>query len=260
MNLGVTTLGRQGVNAIDEVGGMAILFGRFLVALSGLPRSFRLYVEQVYSLGVRSLPLIVIISVFVGAVSAWQGAYQFSFIGAPLRFLGQAVGKAVVIELAPVLTALVMTGKVGAAIAAEIGSMRVSEQLDALSSMSVEPEEFLYLPRIAAGVVAFPLLTIFANVVGIGSAWFFNWLRNGIHYHTFFNNIRSYFQTFDLLSGIVKAIVFGFVITSLACFFGDRTRGGAEGVGRSTMLTVVYSAVWVLVMDFIVAFVILGSV
>ncbi|HPI32742.1 MAG TPA: ABC transporter permease, partial [candidate division Zixibacteria bacterium] len=150
MNLGVTTLGRQGVNAIDEVGGMAILFGRFLVALSGLPRSFRLYVEQVYSLGVRSLPLIVIISVFVGAVSAWQGAYQFSFIGAPLRFLGQAVGKAVVIELAPVLSAIVFAGRVGAGVAAELGTMRVTEQIDALESMGIDPVRFLVMPRILA--------------------------------------------------------------------------------------------------------------
>ncbi|HOY84249.1 MAG: ABC transporter permease [Candidatus Cloacimonetes bacterium] len=241
------------------VGAFTIFNGRVLKRLPHLGKRRQELVIQIKRIGVDSLPLIALTSSFTGLVTALQLVYQGrGYI--PDHLFSVLISKSTMIELAPVLTALVMTGKVGAAIAAEIGSMRVSEQLDALSSMSVEPEEFLYLPRIAAGVVAFPLLTIFANVVGIGSAWFFNWLRNGIHYHTFFNNIRSYFQTFDLLSGIVKAIVFGFVITSLACFFGDRTRGGAEGVGRSTMLTVVYSAVWVLVMDFIVAFVILGSV
>ena len=105
--VGVTPLGRRGVSAIQEVGRASIMLGQFLVSLKDFPFSIRLYVQQVYYLGVRSLPLIAIISVFVGAVSAWQGAYQFSFIGAPLRFLGQAVGKAVVIELAPVLSAIV---------------------------------------------------------------------------------------------------------------------------------------------------------
>jgi len=239
------------------VGAFTIFNGRVLKRLPHLGKRRQELVIQIKRIGVDSLPLIALTSSFTGLVTALQLVYQGrGYI--PDHLFSVLISKSTMIELAPVLTALVMTGKVGAAIAAEIGSMKVSEQLDALRSMSVEPEEFLYLPRIAAGVVAFPLLTVFANMVGIGSAWFFNWVQNGIHYHTFFNNIRSYFQTFDLLSGIVKSIVFGFVITSLACFFGDRTRGGAEGVGRSTMQTVVYSSVWVLVMDFIVAFLILG--
>jgi phospholipid/cholesterol/gamma-HCH transport system permease protein len=161
------------------------------------------------------------------------------------------------IELAPVLTALVMTGKVGASIAAEIGTMKVSEQLDALQSMNIAPEDFLYLPRIVAGLIVFPILTLYADLVSIVCAWYFSWIRYGIHYYTFFNNMRSYFESFDLFSGLIKAFVFGFIITSLSCFFGSRTSGGAEGVGRSTTLTVVYSAVLILVMDFFVAWLIL---
>ncbi|MDD4224271.1 MAG: ABC transporter permease [Candidatus Cloacimonetes bacterium] len=244
---------------LTGVGAFTIFVGKLLKCFPRLGKRFPEFVIQLKRIGVDSLPLIALTSSFTGLVTALQLVYQGrGYI--PEHLFSVLISKSTMIELAPVLTALVMTGKVGAAIAAEIGTMRVSEQLDALKSMSIEPEEFLYLPRVAAGVVAFPLLTIFANVIGIGSAWFFNWLRHGIHYHTFFHNIRSYFEPFDLISGIVKSIVFGFVITSLACFFGDRTTGGAEGVGRSTMLTVVYSAVWVLVMDFIVAYIILGSV
>ena len=114
MEYGVESLGRRGVRFVNVVGGMAIMFGRFLTSLKELPRSGGLIVDQLYTLGVRSLPLIITISVFVGAVSVWQAAYQFKFIGAPLHYLGNAVGKAVVMELAPVLSAIVFAGRVGA--------------------------------------------------------------------------------------------------------------------------------------------------
>jgi phospholipid/cholesterol/gamma-HCH transport system permease protein len=163
------------------------------------------------------------------------------------------------IELAPVLTGLVLTGKVGAAMAAEIGTMKVSEQIDALHSMNISPHQFLYMPRILAGMITFPLITIFANAVGIICAWYFSYLRYGLHHHTFFANMRAYFEPFDLWSGLLKSIVFGFIITSFACYFGDRSFGGAEGVGRSTTQTVVYSSVAILIMDFIVAWMLFGA-
>lgn len=222
-----------------------------------LPRIFKRRQELVLQLkriGYDSIFLITLTAAFTGLVTALQAVYQSKgYI--PLHLLSVLIGKSTMIELAPVLTALVMTGKVGASIAAEVGSMKVTEQLDALQSMNIAPEDFLYLPRIIAGLVAFPLLTIFADLVGIICAWYFAWLRYGIHYYTFFNNMRSYFESFDLLSGLIKSIVFGFIITSLSCFFGNRTSGGAEGVGRSTTLTVVYSAVLILVMDFFVAWI-----
>lgn len=222
-----------------------------------LPRIFKRRQELVLQLkriGYDSIFLITLTAAFTGLVTALQAVYQSKgYI--PLHLLSVLIGKSTMIELAPVLTALVMTGKVGASIAAELGSMKVSEQLDALQSMNIAPEDFLYLPRIIAGLIAFPLLTIFADLVSIICAWYFSWLRYGIHYYTFFNNMRSYFESFDLLSGLIKSIVFGFIITSLSCFFGSRTSGGAEGVGRSTTLTVVYSAVLILVMDFFVAWI-----
>jgi phospholipid/cholesterol/gamma-HCH transport system permease protein len=246
-------------NILADFGAFSLFIGRVAASLPKLAKRRQEFILQLKRIGYDSIFLITLTAAFTGLVTALQLVYQGrGYI--PDHLFSVLIGKSTMIELAPVLTALVMTGKVGASIAAEIGTMRVSEQLDALRSMSIAPEEFLYLPRIAAGVVAFPLLTIYADLVGIVSAWYFNWVRYGIHQHMFFNNMRSYFDSFDLLSGIIKAMVFGFVITSLACFYGDRTTGGAEGVGRSTTLTVVYSAVWVLVMDFIVALVLLGGV
>ncbi|MCB5224161.1 MAG: ABC transporter permease [Candidatus Cloacimonadaceae bacterium] len=245
------------IKLFSGVGAYAIFTGRILKHLPHLGKRRHEFLIQFKKIGIDSLPLIAFTSLFTGLVTALQLVYQGrGYI--PDHLFSVLIGKSTMIELAPVLTALVLTGKIGAAIAAEIGSMRVSEQLDALQSMSVDPHEFLYLPRVAAGVLAFPALTIVANVIGIGSAWYFNWLRNGIHHHTFFHNMRAYFEPFDLLSGLVKATVFGFFITTLACYFGDRTTGGAEGVGRSTTQTVVYSATWVLVLDFVVAFILLG--
>jgi len=238
------------------IGEYSIFIGRVFYFL---PRIFRRHQELVLQLkriGYDSIFLITLTAAFTGLVTALQAVYQSKgYI--PLNLLSVLIGKSTMIELAPVLTALVMTGKVGASIAAEIGTMKVSEQLDALQSMNIAPEDFLYLPRIMAGLIVFPILTLYADLVSIVCAWYFSWIRYGIHHYTFFNNMRSYFESFDLLSGLIKAFVFGFIITSLSCFFGSRTSGGAEGVGRSTTLTVVYSAVLILVMDFFVAWIIL---
>lgn len=245
-------------NFLAGTGEYTIFVGRVFSRLPALFKRRQEFILQFKRIGYDSMFLITLTAAFTGLVTALQAVYQSKgYI--PLELLSVLIGKSTMIELAPVLTALVMTGKVGAAIAAEIGTMKVSEQLDALQSMSVAPEEFLYLPRIAAGLIAFPILTVYANLVSIICAWYFSWLRYGIHYHTFFNGMRSYFETFDLFSGLIKSIVFGFIITSLSCFFGSRTEGGAEGVGRSTTLTVVYSAVLILVMDFFVAWVLFGG-
>ena len=168
---GVMTLGRRGVNFITRLGGVFVMLGRFIVTLKDIPRSMRLIFEQLYAIGVQSLPLILVIAIFVGAVSAWQAAYQFKFIGAPLRYLGQAVGKAVVIELAPVLSALVFAGRVGAGIAAELGTMRVTEQIDALEIMGVNSASYLILPKIIATLIFNPILTLLSIIVGIAGGW-----------------------------------------------------------------------------------------
>ncbi len=239
------------------IGEYSIFIGKSLARVPALNKRYPEFLIQFKRIGFDSLFLIALTAAFTGLVTALQAVYQSKgYI--PINLLSVLIGKSTMIELAPVLTALVLTGKVGASIAAEIGTMRVSEQIDALKSMNINPYEFLYMPRIVAGMIAFPLITVFANAIGIICAWYFSWLRYGIHYYTFFNNMRSYFEPSDLWGGLAKSFVFGFIITTFACFHGNRCYGGAEGVGRATTLTVVYSAVAILVMDFIVAWVLFG--
>jgi len=253
MDPGLSTIGRRGVRFITTVGGIFLLLYQFLISLKDLPRTFRLLLEQVYVLGVRSLPVIVIISVFVGAVSAWQAAYQFKFIGAPLRYLGQAVGKAVVIELAPVLSAIVFAGRVGAGIAAELGTMRVTEQIDALETMGINPVRYLVMPRVLACVFMVPFLVIFANFIAIMGGMIVSVLGVDVSIETFMNGFRNSFAMSDFVNGLIKAAVFGLAIGVVGCFEGFRAEGGAEGVGRATTTSVVISTVMILILNFVFA-------
>lgn len=249
----ISGLGSFGVRTVSRFGGMTIMLGEFFYALRKLPRSMPLFVEQMYQVGVRSLPLILIISVFVGAVSAWQAAYQFKFIGAPLRFLGQAVGKATVIELAPVLSALVFAGRVGAGITAELGTMKVTEQIDALESLGINPVRYLVMPRILACLLMVPLLVTFANFISIMGGLVVSIIGVNVSSETFLFGFRDSFKLTDFLAGLTKAAVFGLLIGLVGCYEGFRTRGGAQGVGLATTTSVVTSSVLILVFNFIFA-------
>ena len=253
MDYGLQVVGRRGVSVISTLGGLFILFGRFLFSLKQIHRSTGLIFEQLYTLGVKSLPLIVIISIFVGAVSAWQAAYQFKFIGAPLRLLGQAVGKAVVIELAPVLSAIVFAGRVGAGVAAELGTMRVTEQIDALESMGISPVRYLVMPRVLSCLFMVPFLVIFANFVAIVGALVVSIIGVNVSSETFLSGFQSSFKLGDFLNGLIKAAVFGLVIGIVGCYEGFQTTGGAQGVGRATTTSVVISSVLILVFNFFFA-------
>jgi len=233
----------------------------FLIEIVGkipkiVKRRFELLL-QLKSMGFNSLLLITVTSAFAGMVTAVQASYQTRGL-IPKSFISVMVAKSTMIELAPVLTGLVLSGKIGATISAEIGTMKVSEQIDALKSIGTDPYEYLFLPRIVAGIIILPMLTIYANMIGIISAFFVVNLRYETNYYTFFYNIQDYFDPMDLWGGLAKAFLFGLVITSLGCFIGKQTQGGAEGVGKSTTLTVVYSSIMILLMDFIVASLLFG--
>ena len=208
-------------------------------------------------MGYDSLLLITVTSGFTGLVTAVQASYQTrGYI--PSSLIGVMVGKSTMTELAPVLTGLVLSGKIGAAIAAEIGTMKVSEQLDSMMSMGVDPYDYLYLPRIIAGMIVLPLLTIYANLISILSAFFVSNIKYDTNTYTFFVNMKNYFRPLDLWGGLVKAFFFGLIITSIACYAGSRAKGGAEGVGKVATLSVVYSAILILLMDFVVAAILFG--
>lgn len=253
----VSNLGRRGINFVKQVGELSILAWRLIKALPLMVKNPYLTSEQMLFMGVNSLPLVIFTSVFTGAVSAVQASYQFqNFI--PMRYLGTAVGKAVIIELGPVLTALVVAGRVGASIAAELGTMRVTEQIDALETMALDPVRYLVVPRFLAGIIMLPVLTIIADLVAIlgglaVAVWFLD-----LTSYTFLNGVRLFFDLQDLFAGLVKSIVFGGIISLIGCFQGFRTLGGAEGVGFSTTRAVVVSSILILLSDYIIASIIFG--
>ena len=250
----IAGLGKAALNFFEYVGGLFLLGRRLVKAFPQILRSFHLTTAQMLYMGVNSLPLIALVSVFTGSVAAWQAAYQFENY-VPMRFLGTAVGKAIIIELAPVLTALVVAGRVGASIAAELGTMRVTEQIDALEVMAIDPVRYLVLPRVVSGVIMMPVLVIFANLVAITGGLVVSVYMVNISAEMFLNGVKRFFYVSDLVAGLTKAAIFGLIISFIGCYQGFTTTGGAEGVGQSTMRAVVVSAVLILISDFLIAMV-----
>jgi phospholipid/cholesterol/gamma-HCH transport system permease protein len=237
---------------VSGLGRLSLMLGRTLLAFRHFFSSLHLVVTQMYYIGVKSVWLIVITSVFTGGVAAWQAAYQFKNY-VPIRYLGGAVGKAVLIELAPVLTALVIAGRVGAGIAAELGSMKVTEQIDAMESMAVDPIRYLVMPRFAAGIVMLPIITALADFIAIFGALIVAVSLVGVETETFMNGFKQFFTLSDFFSGMVKAAGFGAIISIMGCYHGFFTTGGAQGVGASTTRAVVSAAVMILVADYVMA-------
>jgi len=253
MKSGVPFIGRSAIAFISNLGSTFVLLFKSLGQLKSFHRSIGLIAEQSFWIGNKSLPLIIITSIFVGAVSAWQAAYQFQFIGAPMRYLGSAVGKAVVIELAPVLTALVVAGRVGAGIAAELGTMRVTEQIEAVDSMGINPIRYLVMPRFISSTIMLPILTIFANFVAITGALLVSIMFVNLSYETFLLGVKSSFSISDMMGGFIKSAVFGMIIGLVGCHEGYHAKGGARGVGQATTHAVVIAAVMILIADYIIA-------
>jgi phospholipid/cholesterol/gamma-HCH transport system permease protein len=204
--------------------------------------------EQARRLGVDSMPIGFFIAVFTGIVLALLASY--SFTGAvPLYFVGTLVGKTITLELAPVLTGLALAGRVGANIAAELGTMRVTEQIDALETLAYDPLAYLVVPRVLAGIVMFPLVVAGAMIVGIASGWLASVALLDMASADFVKGLRLFFLSFDVQYGMVKAGSFGGAVTLIGCARGLRAQGGAQGVGRAATQAVVYSAVMILILD-----------
>jgi phospholipid/cholesterol/gamma-HCH transport system permease protein len=245
-------LGRFAIELVTEVGYAGLLFWRSLLAIRKLGRSMPLVFEQARRIGVQSLPLVTITSIFTGAVTAVQAAYQLKeFV--PKLYLGTAIYKSVVIELGPVLTALVVGGRVSASIAAELGTMRVTEQIDAMDAMAIDPVRYLTMPRLVAALVMLPMLTVFADILAIGGGFFISNASLDISPTTFVEGMKLYFFPRDVMGGLIKAFVFGGIISLMGCAAGLRTRGGAVGVGASATRAVVASCVLILMGDYVLA-------
>jgi phospholipid/cholesterol/gamma-HCH transport system permease protein len=246
------TVGRFAIELVTEVGFAGVLFWRGLLSVRKLGRSMPLVLEQARRIGVESLPLVMITSIFTGAVTAVQAAYQLrEFV--PKIYLGTAIYKSVVIELGPVLTALVVGGRVSASIAAELGTMRVTEQIDAMDAMGIDPVRYLTMPRVVAAIVMLPVLTVFADILAIGGGFFISNASLDISPTTFIEGMKLYFFPRDVMGGLIKACAFGGIISLMGCAAGLRTTGGAVGVGASATRAVVASCVLILMSDYVLA-------
>lgn len=237
---------------LAEVGRIVILMGETFRTMGRGLRSVGLIVDQMHAIGVQSLLLVVIVSLFTGAVAAVQAAYQFDNV-VPLKYIGSVILRSVIIELGPVLTALIVGGRVGASIAAELGTMRVTEQIDALDAMAINPVRYLVVPRVIAAFIMLPMLTILANTIAVYGGYIVAVTSIGVSTHTYVLGLRQFFLMQDLWSGLIKSFFFGGIIAWMGCYYGFRTEGGAEGVGVATTKAVVASCVLVLISDYVIA-------
>jgi phospholipid/cholesterol/gamma-HCH transport system permease protein len=240
--------GRRVLSAMDHVGGITLMTTRALRALVTTRFEGRSFLYQVEQMGVKSFGIAAATAIFVGIVMAIQFAFSLERFGAR-DSVGRIVGLSEARELAPSLTALVVGSRIGAGIAAEIGSMAVTEQIDAIRALGADPIKKLVVPRMLAGTLIMPLLTVFAFVLGILSAAVVCNVTFGIPFPFFITTALDSVWVEDFLSGIGKTPFFGFLIAILGCHFGMTTRGGTEGVGRSTTTSVVVVSIGVLVAD-----------
>jgi phospholipid/cholesterol/gamma-HCH transport system permease protein len=233
------------VRAVARVGRGLLETAR---ALRDVPTWAPQLMTQMRRLGVDSLPIALFIAVFTGIVLALLSSYIFT--GAvPLYFVGALVGKTVMMELGPVLTGLALAGRVGANIAAEVGTMRVTEQVDALETLAYNPKAYLVVPRVIAGGLMFPVVTAFAMAVGVAAGWITAVNLLDLSTLEFVKGLRQFYRFKDIWFGLVKASSFGIAVTLAGCLQGLATRGGAEGVGRNTTRAVVLGCEAILVLD-----------
>ncbi len=223
-----------------------------------LVKNVNLTTHQMYIIGVESLPLVAVTSVFVGGEAVIQANFQFAGM-VPLRYLGYAVSKSLVTELCPVLTAFVVSSRISTAIAAEIGSMKTSEQLDAMTCLSLDSFRYLIMPKFVACVLMLPVLVIFSELIAfIGSiitAMFFI----DVSLYVYLTGLKLFFSLPDMIIGILKTTVFGAIIAITGAHFGFQSRKGAQGVGEATTRAVMFSAVLILFFDFMIAFFVLKA-
>jgi phospholipid/cholesterol/gamma-HCH transport system permease protein len=234
---------------LEYLGGLSILAGQTIRQTFKGPFETKIFLTQLDQIGVKSMSIVVITAAFIGMVLALQTAYALQAFGGKL-FVGTIVALSLVRELAPVMMALMVGGRVGAGMTAEIGTMKVTEQIDALRALATDPVRKLVVPKVLATTLMLPLLTCIACGVGILGGMFIATVNLDLNPNYYLRSVVKALKFNDLASGIGKTFFFGFGIALIACYNGLRTTGGADGVGRATTTTVVSGAITVLVMDF----------
>ena len=246
----VTTIGRITLSIFSSIGAIA------LFAVSGVsqwvrpPFYGRLFLRAFIDFAFFSLPVVALTAVFSGMVIALQSYTGFARYGATTA-IPNIVLISVVRELAPVLAGLMVAGRVGAAMSAEIGTMRVTDQIDALRTLSTDPMKYLVAPRLLAGLLALPLLVLVGDVLGVGGGFLVSVAKLGFNAHVYLLNTLNFLQSMDVEVSVAKAAVFGFIVALMGCYHGYNSRGGAEGVGAATTSAVVSASILILAFDYV---------
>lgn len=254
----ITSLGRKVVNFFAELGQIVILaynIARYF------PRAFKdrgLLLEQMAKVGSDSLPLVILIGSFTGAIAALQATNifdRFNLIELATPFLGSSIATVVFTELTPVLTALVIAGRVGGSMAAQLGTMNVTEQIDALEMMAIDKHRYLGMPRVLAALIMMPVLAVFSNAVALIGGFLLTLIKFDFSFFTFFDSVTTYFAMSDVFIGLFKSCVFGGTTALIGVNVGFNTTGGAEGVGNSTVRAFTLSAAVILILDAVFGYV-----
>ena len=246
------SVGRKGAGFLQSVYRFSSLAAKTLARFHLLVKNPDLTITQMYSLGIESLGVATMIAIFLGIETVIQAVYQMSGI-IPMRYLGVLVCKTTITELAPVITAMVVAGRCATGIAAEIGSMKTTEQLDAMQVLRLDPLRYLIMPKTVACVVMLPVLAVWAEFVSLLSSVLTVIVSVDVTLHTYLTGLRLFFDPTDLFVGIFKTMVFGAIIALCGAYYGFEARGGAEGVGDATTKAVITAAILILVFDFVIA-------
>lgn len=248
----ISRIGRSVINFISIFGEIVLLLFHVLLYFPRVFKDRKLVLDQMAIVGSNSLPLVVLIGSFTGAIAALQATNlfeKFNLIGIATPFIGSSIATVVFTELTPVLTALVIAGRVGGSMAAQLGTMNVTEQIDALEMMAIDKNRYLAMPRIFAALVMMPILAVFSNIVALAGGFLLTLLKFGFTFETFFSSIQNYFSTGDVMIGLFKSFVFGGVTSLIGVYVGFKTEGGAEGVGSSTVRAFTLAAAAILILD-----------
>ena len=247
----VERLGGSILNTIDTLGGDAILLARSVLWFRSIPSKRHEILRQMFLCGVMSFPVVLLVAIFAGAVLALQAGLTLRDYGIESK-IGAIVSASMCREMGPIMTALILAGRVGSAMAAELGTMRVSEEIDALEAMSIDPVRFLVMPRLVAMLIMAPVLTAYADLIGVLGGALVAFHQVGVSYVSYYDNAYNALILTDINSGLIKAVIFGMLIAVIGCSRGLRAQTSAEGVGKATKDSVVVAFILIIIFNYLV--------
>jgi phospholipid/cholesterol/gamma-HCH transport system permease protein len=253
----LASIGAIFIAFLASTGRIFLFAARAVAAGAGPPYYPRLLLRQILHIGYYSLPVVGLTAIFTGMVLALQSYTGFSRFNAESA-IASVVVLSVTRELGPVIAGLMVAGRVGAAMAAEIGTMRVTDQIDALTTLSTDPLRYLVMPRLLAGLLTLQALVLVADIIGVFGGYVVSTYKLGFNIQSYLTSTTEHLETMDVVSGLIKAGVFGFIIALMGCYHGYNSRGGAEGVGQATTYAVVSASILILVTDYLLTAALFG--